>query len=388
MAGETVIKPDLQFVNRVIAAGGDTVKKCYQCDTCSVVCNPTPDSKPFPRKEMLQAQWGLKEVVQSPDIWLCHQCSDCTVYCPRGANPGEVMNALRKMCIEEYAQPPQLAKMVGDSRYLPVLIAFPVLLLLGVLKFLGILGVNVGEHGEKLFHQGIAIPEGTIRYSKLFPTLLGVDFVFVPAFFFAAGVLALGVMRYWKDLNANNPWKVRVEGNLVGNLIETIKDILFHNRFRLCETTYTRSTNHLFLVFGFIFLAVVTGWGFLNEWVLHHDSPYFLLSPIKLLAMVGTAGLLYGIYNIIKERRANAEKAGYGSYYDWLLIYVVFAVGATGLGSWLFRLLHIKILAYPTYFLHLVSVFFLFFYAPYTKMAHMVYRTTAMLYARMSGRGF
>jgi quinone-modifying oxidoreductase subunit QmoC len=45
-------------------------------------------------------------------------------------------------------------------------------------------------------------------------------------------------------------------------------------------------------------------------------------------------------------------------------------------------------LAYPTYFLHLTSVFFLFFYAPYTKMAHMVYRTTAMLYARMSGRGF
>jgi quinone-modifying oxidoreductase subunit QmoC len=337
---------------------------------------------------MLQAQWGLKEVVQSPDIWLCHQCSDCTVYCPRGAKPGEVMGALRKMCIEEYAQPPQLAKMVSDGRYLPMLIAFPVLLLLGVLKFLGILGVSVGDHTEKLFHQGIAIPEGTIRFSKLFPTLLGIDFVFVPAMFFAVGVLALGVMRYWKDLNAANPWKVKVQGNLVGNLIETLKDILMHNRFRLCETTYTRSTNHLFLVFGFIFLAIVTGWGFLNEWVLHNESPYFLFSPIKLLAMVGTAGLLYGIYNIIKERRANAEKAGFGSYFDWLLIYVVFAVGATGLLSWLFRLLHIPILAYPTYFLHLCSVFFLFFYAPYTKMAHMVYRTVAMLYARMSGRGF
>ena len=325
MAGETIIKPDLQFVNRVIAAGGDTVKKCYQCDTCSVVCNLTPDSKPFPRKEMLQAQWGLSEVVKDPDIWLCHQCSDCTVYCPRGAKPGEVLGALRKMCIEEYSQPPQLAKMVSDWRYLPVLIAFPVLLLLAALKVTG----------------HLHLPAGEIAYSKLFPTLL-VDFIFVPAFFFALAVLGKGVLRYWQDLNASNPWKVRVEGNLVGNLIETLKDILFHNRFRLCETTYTRSTNHLFLVFGFIFLAIVTGWGFLNEWVLHVESPYFIFSPIKLLAMVGTAGLLYGIYNILKERQANAEKAGYGSYYDWLLIYVIFAVGATGLLSWLFRLVHIR----------------------------------------------
>jgi hypothetical protein len=30
----------------------------------------------------------------------------------------------------------------------------------------------------------------------------------------------------------------------------------------------------------------------------------------------------------------------------------------------------------------------LFFYAPYTKLAHIVYRTVAMLHARMSGRGF
>ena len=116
------------------------------------------------------------------------------------------------------------------------------------------------------------IPEGTIIYSHFFPTLL-VDLIFVPAFFFAVAVLGKGVMAFWQDINAPHPWRVKVEGNLVGNLIATLKDIILHNRFRSCETTYNRSTNHLFLVFGFIFLAIVTTWGFLKEWVLHHRIP-------------------------------------------------------------------------------------------------------------------
>lgn len=371
MAGETIIKPDLQFVKRVVAAGGDTVKNCYQCDTCSVVCNLTPDVKPFPRKEMLQAQWGLKDVVKSPDIWLCHQCSDCTVYCPRGAKPGEVLNALRQMCIEEYATPPKVAQMVSDPKFLPVLIAFPMLLLALAAKMFGYLG----------------IPEGDIVYGKMFPTLL-IDFIFTGAAVFAVAVLAKGVMAYWKDINRVSPWRVKVEGNLVGNLLVTLKDILMHNRFRLCETTYNRSTNHLFVLFGFIFLAGVTALAFYHEWFDPHGQITKVYVTMKLLAIPGTAALLYGIYNIIKERQANAEKSGYGTYYDWFLIYLIAVVGVTGLGAWLFRLVGIRILAYPTYFLHLTAVFMLFFYAPYTKMAHMVYRTVAMLHARMSGRGF
>ena len=385
MAGETLIKPDLQFVKRIVAAGGDTAKKCYQCDTCDVVCNLSPDEKPFPRKEMLMAQWGLTDVLKSPDIWLCHACSDCTVHCPRGAKPGEVLGVLRQMCIEKYSFPSILARMVGDIKYLPALIAMPVVLLLVWLFGMGVIGIKVTGG---MAHKGIAFPDGPVIYSKLFPTLWAVDAIFVPAFFFAIAVLGLGVMRYWNDLNEANPWKVKLQGNLVGNLVAVIKDIILHNRFRECETTFARSLNHLLLVFGFIFLAMVTGWAFLKEWVFHQESPYFFLSPIKLLAMVGTAALLYGIWQIYQARQENAEKAGYGTYYDWQLIYLIMAVGITGLFSWFFRLLGSVTLAYPIYFLHLVSIFCLFFYAPYTKMAHLVYRTVAMLYARMADRGF
>ena len=388
MAGAKLIKPDLQFVKRIVAAGGDTAKKCYQCDTCNVVCNLSPDERPFPRKEMLQAQWGLKDVLKSPDIWLCHQCSDCTVHCPRGAKPGEVMGVLRQMCIENYAIPPILGCLVGDIKFLPLLIAFPVMLFLAVLYGLGMLGVPVG-HG--MVHQGIAIPQGKIVFSKLFPTLLGVDLIFVPALAFGAGVLALGVMKFWKDLNEANPWKVRLQGNVIGNLVEVVKDILLHNRFKSCDATFDRALNHLLLVFGFIFLAIVTAWGFLREWVIHFESPYTLIwppDPMKWLAILGSALLLTGIYRIYTTRQDNAEKAGYGTYFDWQLIYLIAAVGITGVLSWAFRLLGSATLAYPTYFVHLVMIFCLFFYAPYTKIAHLVYRTTAMLYARMANRGF
>ena len=388
MAGETLIKPDLQFVKRIVAAGGDTAKKCYQCDTCDVVCNLSPDDKPFPRKEMLMAQWGLKDVLKDPDIWLCHQCSDCTVHCPRGAKPGEVLGVLRQMCIEKYAFPSILARMVGDIKFLPALIALPVVILLGWLYGMGLLGLKVAEG---VAHKGIAIPEGKVIYSKLFPTLWAIDLIFVPAFFFAVGVLGLGVMRYWKDLNEANPWKVKLQGNLVGNLVAVIQDILWHNRFRECDTTFGRALNHLLLVFGFIFLAIVTAWAAMREWVFHFDSPYTLFwppDPLKWLALLGTVLLIYGIYCIYTSRQENAEKAGYGTYFDWQLIYLIAAVGVTGALSWVFRLVGAATLAYPTYFVHLVAVFCLFFFAPYTKIAHLVYRTVAMLYARMSDRGF
>jgi quinone-modifying oxidoreductase subunit QmoC len=107
---------------------------------------------------------------------------------------------------------------------------------------------------------------------------------------------------------------------------------------------------------------------------------------MKIVGNLSALTLLLGIVWVISNRMKNEQKAGFGSYYDWLFISIVFTIVSTGILSELLRLAGIQILAYPVYFIHLVVVFFLFAYAPFSKMAHMVYRTTALVYAKAAGR--
>ncbi|MBI5641696.1 MAG: quinone-interacting membrane-bound oxidoreductase complex subunit QmoC [Nitrospirae bacterium] len=381
---EQIVKPDLNFINEVINAGGESLKKCYQCSTCTVVCNVTPDESPFPRKEMVQAQWGLKDrLFGNPDIWLCHQCSDCTAYCPRGAKPGEVLGAIRKLSIEEFSVPGFLAKMVNSPKFLLVLLAVPTLLYILIIASQGFFG-------------SVDIPteDGKIVYGKFLFSLYYVDTIFTAAALFAVFSLFLGVTKYWKAMDAANP---NTKTGSVGSAVSaTIVDILGHNRFRKCEVTKGRATAHMLVFYSFIGLFITTILAFarvIPEYI-HHlkisegidvhqlDWLAYIYKPI---GNISAAALMVGILLVMSNRFKNQEKAGLGSYYDWLFISLVAGVGLTGLLAQFLRMAN-TVAAYPTYVAHLCLVFFLFAYAPYSKMAHMVYRTTALVYARLSGR--
>ncbi len=381
MAEGKLIKPDLEFVRNIMDSGGESLKKCYQCATCSVVCNVTPDDKPFPRKEMIHAQWGLKDkLFGNPDIWLCHQCSDCTAYCPRGAKPGEVLNAVRKLSIERYALVGFLGKALGDPKYLPLLLAIPVVIFLAALGIQGHLG----------------LPEGKIVYAEQFMKVPYIDIIFGAAALFAVVGFFSGMMRYWKDLAANcgQPTKM----TLGRAITATITEFLAHKKFKKCEVTVDRSKSHLFVFYGFVGLAITTTWAIaylygnelfgIQKFAIFNfgESPYPLYDPMKIVGNVSALTLLVGVMWVINNRNKNAAKAGGGSYYDWLFISVVATIVSTGILSEVLRLADVAVLAYPIYFVHLVSVFFLFAYAPYSKMAHMVYRATALIYAKASGR--
>ena len=129
-----LIKPDTQFINYLKKNGGDSLKKCFQCATCSVVCSLSPEEKAFPRKEMIAASWGQKDnLLSDPDVWLCHGCSDCSTYCPRGAKPADVLAAIRSYIVEFFAFPKFMGSILREPKYLILLLLIPFLILFGIL---------------------------------------------------------------------------------------------------------------------------------------------------------------------------------------------------------------------------------------------------------------
>ena len=108
-----------------------------------------------------------------------------------------------------------------------------------------------------------------------------------------------------------------------------------------------------------------------------------LWNPVKILANVAAIALIVGT-GILWGNRTKMELEGLSSrtFHDWFLIWMIMAVGVTGIGAELLRRIGIASIGYVVYYLHLVSVMMLFLYMPYTKFAHLVYRTFAMTFER------
>ena len=112
----TVLAPVRGFRDELVRRGGGDAARCMQCATCSSVCDLATADAAFPRRQILWAQWGLADrLAADPSIWLCHQCNDCSVRCPRDARPGDTMQAARAVVVEQVGAPRFVARLVGRS---------------------------------------------------------------------------------------------------------------------------------------------------------------------------------------------------------------------------------------------------------------------------------
>jgi len=394
MTEKYLAQPDLDFIAQLRSLGGETLKKCYQCATCSVACPIAPENSPFPRKEMIAASWGLKDrLVKNADIWLCHQCGDCTDLCPRGAAPGDVLSAARSAAITEYASPKILANAVNDPKKLPWLIGIPALWF-AILSFIT---VNGKDTMTKIFdtfgvawshaHEGA---EHVISHADFFSTWF-VDLTFVPTATAVVIIFALSLKRFLNDIHNNAVLEGKTDKKtldykeLFQSLIRVLPTILKHDKFNECESNKDRATPHMMVLYSFIGLFIVTAVAGTLLYVAGIPGPYSFLNPIKWLANIAGPALVIGSGLMIKNRLDKKDEQ-LTAYKDWFILVVIFTLGLTGMLTEMARVAHMEYVAYFFYYLHLIAIFELFAFLPFSKMAHLVYRLTAMSYAEYGNR--
>ncbi len=370
MTEKYLVDPDLKFINTIIQNGGDNLKKCFQCATCSVICPLSSDKQPFPRKEMVAASWGLKDrLLGSPDIWQCHNCGDCSALCPRGAKPGNVMAAIRHISILKYARPAVLGRLWNDPWMLPLQFILSTLVILAVGFATGLL--NLQNDG------------GPIVYARFFPVVL-IEMIYIPLTLLVGLAFFVGIRNLLSDMRAN--YFLRGLDNsdsikpvkFMKALIATLPTIITHTKLASCGENRQRKLSHMLVSFSFVNLAMVAGAFVFALYILDSHGPYPQLNPVKIFANLSGIALILGSLLLIKNRLESTD--GHNSYFDWYILALALGLGVTGMLTQFIRLADQPMAALAMYFIHLVLAFNLIACLPYSKMAHFVYRTVALAY--------
>ncbi len=353
------VEPDINLIRKIKAAN-PSFKNCMQCGNCSVVCNLSPEDRPFPRKEMIYATWGLTDkLVGNASIWQCFQCGDCSQYCPRGVRPSEILSVIRQHNYQYYSRPRFMAVILGKAAFLPVAVLIPAVIISLIICAAGT----------------IKIPEGPVNYSRFFPHVW-LNSSFTALTLAMMSMTIMGIRKFWSNLKKQFPYPQKSAG-ILKSILNLRKEIVLHSGFGDCETQKSRKFAHLLVFYGFILLLGVTVYAIYAA--LTHRYPLALWNPAKITGNLAALMLFTGTGIMIYNRLTNKADYGKSNYSDWLLLFTLLLLTLSGVIVEMARFLDWSS-AYFIYFLHLILVWFVIIYLPYTKFGHFIYRTVALVF--------
>ena len=76
---------------------------CFQCGKCLAGC-PVALKSILNIRRLMREVWlsdSLEKIYQRPELWDCTTCQTCTIRCPRGLKPHELIMAMRANLVEE-----------------------------------------------------------------------------------------------------------------------------------------------------------------------------------------------------------------------------------------------------------------------------------------------
>lgn len=348
---------------KAYSADEHSAASCLQCGVCTAVCQ-LADSQgaTFPRHQMMLLQLGdIDKLLADPCIWLCFNCKDCATHCPANAGPGQMLAVIRRLAVERYSVPRWWSQLVNQWRgFLSVLLVAAAILLVAIAaggSFLPLRASAAVRYADML-------PDSEIKL--LFGTLACVITV----------IAAINAIRVWKAYGGEGGMEIKL-GQLVKPLLFVARQIGTHKPFSECRQSLLSRAAHLAVFYGFITLlglaaaaAILIGLG--------APYPLPLLHPFKIAGNAATVALMWGTLYFCVQRWKTPRRRGVTSWFDWAPLTQLLLVSTTGVLSETFRYANVPLLAYPTYFLHLVFVFALMAGASNSKLAHIFYRTVAL----------
>jgi quinone-modifying oxidoreductase subunit QmoC len=356
-----LVEPDLDFIRELGSFGATTFSKCYQCATCSVSCSISPDENPFPRKEVLWAKWGLTDrLAEDLDIWTCYYCGDCSTDCPRGADPGETMMALRRYMTSVYDWT-GISKLLYTSRVREI----------AAVLLVGLIVVGL------FFFSGAFTPERMVTDHVSVNTFIPVEWVH------AADWVMAGILTFFLMTNTFRMWRMTMAGSkaplslYVSNLKIFLLNAATQKKWRECEKKDTRSfwLKHFILVPAYAGMFVLVMF-FLES--LQVDTSEF--TWVSILGYACTLALLYVSGDaMIGRLRKKEEIHKYSHDSDWMFLILLFLTALTGILMHVLRLMDWPLSTYYMYVIHLAVVApLLVLEVPFMKWAHLMYRPLAL----------
>ena len=272
-------------------------------------------------------------------------------------------------------EPRFMGRLTTSSRYLPLAIAIPAAI------------VSLLVLASVLFRDGPALPRGDI----LFEHFLGHGWVdiFTLSLVGVAGALAVtGLRRFWAGLNATLPpgLPLRPVGDAVR---ETAAEVVAHEDFHDWTTSDVQRRSHLLIFYGFLGLMAATAGAALYteifpilgiDW---HDNVLSLplWDPVKIIGNVGGIALLTGLAQVLSTWLRRPRTGGVSTYAEWFFPGSLVLTAVTGFLTEILRFAGVR-LAYFAYAVHLVFVFALFVFFPFSKFAHVLYHPAARAFGR------
>jgi quinone-modifying oxidoreductase, subunit QmoC len=367
MSDRISVKPDTELIRHLKENGGEDFRKCYQCATCTAVCSLSNGEYGFPRKQMLLAQWGQKELLlEDPAPWLCFYCGDCSKRCPRQADPGETMMALRRYLTSQY-------DWTGLSRlmYRSVFWEFGILAAVAVTVVL--LFTIPQNFGFGLLSRSGPAALSTVMLNHFAP--VGIVDV---GDRIMAGILGLLLLtnaaRMFSGLTRGEKIPMHY---YIAKLPHMIWQGVTQKRWSDCASRegIKNWVRHLVLVSGYalMFTLVVV---FL-PWFQINDSSFHWTS---FLGYYATAVLLGSTAWILFDRmRKRSGMHRFSHFSDWLFPILLLLAALTGILLHLFRVLDMPMPTYVTYMIHLAIVVpMLVVEVPFGKWGHLLYRPLAI----------